>query len=78
MKKYSSLEQIREDKQKSLDKMDRGVERLKSDVRDCFLPSNSIFFESSNKYMKYLGYAISAYKTATNVKGIVNFFKKIF
>lgn len=78
MKKYRSLEEIREDKQEALNRVDRGVDRLKGDVRNCFMPSNSIFFESSNKYMNYLGYAISAYKTATNVKGIVNFFKKIF
>ncbi|MBQ0023578.1 MAG: hypothetical protein KBT29_10120 [Prevotellaceae bacterium] len=75
-KQYKNLAEIRQDKKLTSERVSKGVVRLKSDVKDCFLPSNSIFLDSSNKYMNYIGYAITAYKTASSIKSIINIFKK--
>ncbi|MBP5375609.1 MAG: hypothetical protein J6Y38_04675 [Bacteroidaceae bacterium] len=74
---YDSLEELRSEKEYARRQIDYGVNRLKNDVADYFVyhPEN-IFLESSNKVMNYVGYAISAYKTATAFRTMFGFFSK--
>ena len=51
---------------------------LKNDVTDCFVPAGGPFLSSKNKYMNYIGYAMTAYKTAVNVRGVMKFFAGLF
>ena len=76
-KKYSSLEDIRNEKEHARQQIDYGVSQLKNDVADYFVyHPEHIFLDSSNKYMNYVGYAISAYKTATSFHKIFGIFSK--
>ena len=76
-KRYASLEELRSEKEYTRRQIDYGVDRLKNDVADYFVyhPEN-IFLESSNKVMNSVGYAISAYKTATAFRSMFGFFSK--
>lgn len=75
-KKYTSLNAIRAEKTLARIRIQDGVTRLKNDVTDCFVPTSNVFLSSSNKYMNYIGYAITAYKVATTFKGMFGFFAK--
>lgn len=77
MKQYNTLQDIRNEKAATCRRLDNGIQRLRNDVKDCFVPTNSIFLKSSNKYMNYVGYAITAYKTAMSVRGVYKFFAKL-
>jgi hypothetical protein len=74
--KYTSLEDIRSEKEHTQRQITYGVDRLKNDVTDCFVSPTSIFLRSSNKYMNYIGYGISAYKAFQTFRGVFNFFSK--
>ena len=74
--KYTSLEEIRSAKEKTRRQINYGVDRLKNDVTDCFVSPSSIFLRSSNKYMNYIGYGISAYKAFQTFRGVFNLFSK--
>jgi len=75
--RYASLEDLRNEKEYARQQIDYSVDRLKNDVADYFVyhPEN-LFLESSNKVMNYVGYAISAYKTATAFRTMFGFFSK--
>ena len=75
--RYSSLEELRSEKEYARRQIDYSADRLKNDVADYFVyhPEN-IFLESSNKVMNYVGYAISAYRTATAFRSMFGFFSK--
>ena len=75
-KKYTSPADIRLDKEHERRQIEYGVHKLKNDVEDCFRPKDNFFLNSSNKYMHYIGYAMSAYKVAMTMKGLVGFFSK--
>lgn len=75
-KVYSSLDEIRSEKEHAQRMLKHDVSRLKNDVTDCFVPSNNIFLQSSNKFLNYIGYAIFAYKTAASLKSMFRFFTK--
>lgn len=73
---YYSLEKIRAEKQGLKQQLKADVENLKADVSDCFMPRNQSFLQSPNKYMNYVGYAITIYKTVTTIRGVFKFFSK--
>ena len=73
---FKSLKDIRAEKEHTKRQIRYGVDRVKNDVEDCFVSPSSIFLRSSNKYMNYIGYAISAYKTFTTLKGVFGFFSR--
>ena len=76
-KKYASLEDIRNEKEYARRQIDYGVSQLKNDVADYFVyHPEHIFLDSSNKYMNYVGYVISAYKTVTTFHKLFGFFSK--
>ena len=72
--RYTSLDDIRFEKAEEMRQVKLGVKRLKNDVTEHFVPTNNIFLNSSNKYMNFIGYAITAYMTT--VKGMFRFFSK--
>lgn len=78
MKQFKTLQEIRDEKVVVRRRVKNDVQRLRNDVVDSFVPSNSIFLNSNNKYMNFIGYAITAYKTASSVRGVYNFFAKLF
>lgn len=75
--RYTSLKELRSEKVYTKRQVDYSWDRLKNDVADYFVyhPEN-LFLESSNKVMNYVGYAISAYKTATAFRSMFGFFSK--
>lgn len=76
-KKHSSLEELRAEKQTLRQKMQSDIEQLRADVSDCFMPSNPAFVKSPIKYMNYVGYAITVYKTITTIRGAFKFLSKL-
>lgn len=75
--KYTSLEAIRLEKQKAKRQIEQSTRRLKTDLAENYMPpANSLFRNSSNKYMNYVGYAISAYRTATAFRSVFGFFSR--
>jgi len=73
---YSSLEELRSDKLKVYKRLHQQTKALKKDAMDMVLPSNNIFFTSDYSYMRYIGYAITAYKTFTTFRKISSFFRR--
>ncbi len=75
--RYTSLEDIRNEKERTRRQIDFSVDRLKNDVADYFVyhPEN-FFLDSSNKYMNFVGYAISAYRTSTAFRKFFGFFSR--
>lgn len=74
---FTSLRDIRDEKEYAKQQLENGVDRLKISVADYFVyhPEN-FFLESSNKYMNFVGHAISAYKTVTAFRSAFGFFSK--
>jgi|GEM_PF-998035 hypothetical protein len=73
---YLSLEELRSDKLKVSKRLHQQTKALKKDAMDMVLPSNNIFFTSDYSYMRYIGYAITAYKTFTTFRKISSFFRR--
>lgn len=76
-KKFSSLEELRAEKLALKQKMQSDMDNLKADVSDCFMPRNSAFVKSPIKYMNYVGYAITIYKTIHSIRGVFKFISKL-
>ena len=73
---YLSLEELRADKDKLSRSLRRQSKALKRDAVDVVLPSNNVFFNSDYSYMRFIGYAITAYKTYTAFRKVARFFTK--
>ena len=69
---YATLSEVRAEKAKVSRRLSKGVEKLQSDIVDSFVPDTS-FFDSALPYMKYFGYAVTAYKTARMAKNVMSF-----
>lgn len=74
---YRSLDELRRDKYKVNKALNRESKALKRDAADMVLPSNNVFFSSDYSFMRYIGYAITAYKTYTTFRKFKSFFSKI-
>ena len=73
---YGSLEELRRDKRKVQRSLNREAKALKTDAVDLVLPSNNAYLSSDFNYMRYIGYAITAYKTFNTVRKITGFFAR--
>ena len=73
---YNSLDELRRDKHKVNKALSRETEALKRDAVDMVLPSNNVFFTSDYSFMRYIGYAITAYKSYTTFRTITSFFSR--
>ena len=69
--RYTSLDDIRNEKVEEKKHVKDDMQRLQNDITDYFM-----FLQSSSKYMNYIGYAITAYKTAMTFRGVFRFFSK--
>jgi len=69
---YMTLAELRADRQKVGKKLNKQLEELQEDITNSFLPDDS-YLDSSVPYMKYIGYGLTAYKTAKTVKKVFDF-----
>ena len=76
-KQHTSLSEIRAEKLALKQQMKSDMDNLKADMSDCFKPRNPAFVKSSSKYMNYVGYAITIYKTVTTIRGAFKFISKL-
>lgn len=74
--RYTSLDDIRKEKVEEKKHVKDDMQRLQNDITDYFMPTSNMFLQSSSKYMNYIGYAITAYKTAMTFRGVFRFFSK--
>lgn len=77
-REFSSLAQLREEKQLARRQVEYGARKLRNDVNDVlnFRGPFSSGTASPNKYLSYLGYAFTAFKIASTVMNVVKMFKK--
>ena len=72
---YLTLEELRADKRKVGRKLSTELTQLQDDVVSSFLPERS-YIDSTVPYMRYVGYGLTAYKTAKTVKRLFDFVHK--
>lgn len=75
---YTSLEDLRADKAIVGHRLRRSLAQMQEDVSECFMPSDSLA-ASGNRYMRFFGYGMTAYKAFTTVRkvyGLINKWKK--
>ena len=75
VQKYNSLEELRAEKAVVSRRLNKGVEKLQSDIVDSFVPESSLL-DSAVPYIKYVGYAMTAFKTARMAKNVVCFLRR--
>ena len=76
--KFASLRDLRDEKEHARQQIDYGVSQLKNDVADYFVyHPEHLFLDSSNKYMNYVGYAITAYKVFLTLRKAYSFVSKL-
>ena len=76
-KNYASLQDIRDEKKYAKRQIDNSVNKLKNDVTDYFVYHPEHFFLFfSNKYMRFVGYAISGYRSIAAFREAFGFFSK--
>ena len=77
-KEFSSLRALRAEKQRMKRQLQQNVQMLRADTADCFLPRDrSYFFDSASRYINWMGYALTAYKTYLSVRGAWKFISKL-
>jgi len=76
MRHYSTLSEIQEAKQKERRRLTNSMKGLKSDVLGCVEPAHNSFMDSSNTYLRSLGYGLAAYKWYKTIINFVNYFRK--
>lgn len=62
--KYASLADVRREKERASRQVGYGYDTLKNHVEDYFIAPERFFVQSSNKYVRCVGYAMTAYKAA--------------
>lgn len=72
---YSSLEQLRGDKRRLGKQIRKSMRTIQDGAKQCFLPDAQIA-NSSNKYVRFIGYGLTAWKTAKVVSKVMKLFKK--
>lgn len=73
--RYNTLADLRADKAKVRRRLGNGVNKLQSDITESFVPDSSLL-DSAIPYVKYVGYALTAFKTARNVKNLIGFLRR--
>lgn len=72
---YNTLEELRADKRKLSKQVRKSMRTLQEGAKQYFLP-DSQYVNSSNKYLRFIGYGLTAWKTARTVNRIMKFFRK--
>ena len=73
---YLSLAQLRADKEEARRSLDMGGRKLGNDVNDLVRPQDNFFLNSTNKYLQYIGYTMSAYKVFMTARAIFKGFHR--
>lgn len=76
-KPLTTLEEVRAEKLKCRSNIGKDLHKLRGDITDCFMPTKSLFVNSTNKYLSWIGYGITAYKTFTTMRGFASFLRKL-
>lgn len=74
---YLSLEDIRADKVRAKRLVRRSFDDLRGDVSNCFMPADSMFLNSSNRWLNMIGYGITAYKTFKTFRSVFSFLARL-
>lgn len=70
--RITSIEQLREEKSHLLDEARKVTERMQKRTYAKFAPASDGYFNSGQKFIRLIGYGITAYKTAMMVKKFVS------
>ncbi|MBQ6965896.1 MAG: hypothetical protein IJP82_09450 [Bacteroidaceae bacterium] len=73
--RYASLDEVRAEKLKMKQQVERDAVRLRNGLTDSFMPTNSLMSAPSG-YLRGVGYIIATYKTFMNFKGLFKFLSK--
>ncbi len=72
---YGSLEELRRDKRRLGKHIRKQLKVVQAGVKQTLLPA-SPYMNSSNKYMRFFGYGLTAWNAARIVNRFMNAFKK--
>lgn len=70
--RITSLEQLRDEKQHLLDEARNITQRVQKRAYSRFTPASDSYFNSGQKFIRFIGYGITAYKTAMMIKKFVS------
>lgn len=70
--RITSIEQLREEKNHLLDEARNITERMQKRTYAKFAPASDSYFNSGQKFIRFIGYGITAYKTAMMIKKFVS------
>jgi len=73
---YNSLEELRRDKRRLGNQIHKSFKTVREGVKQSFLPVDEAYLKSSSKYMRFIGYGLTAWKTAKTFNRFVQYFKK--
>lgn len=73
---YNSLEELRRDKRRLGNQIHKSFRTVREGVKQSFLPEDTAYLKSSSKYMRFIGYGLTAWKTAKTFNRFVQYFKK--
>ena len=73
---YGSLDELRRDKRRLSKQIRKSVKTTQEGVKQCLLPTDNAYLNSSSRYMRLIGYGLTAWKTARTVNRFVNYFKR--
>lgn len=73
---YNSLEELRRDKRRIGSDIHKSFKSMREGVKQTFMPAENSYLNSSNKYLRYIGYGLTMWKTARTVNRFVSYFKK--
>lgn len=76
MKHYRTLNAIQEAKQKERRRLTNSMKGLKNDVAGCVEPARNSLMDSSNGYLRSIGYGLAAFKWYKTVINFINYFRK--
>lgn len=72
---YNNLEELREDKLLLSRQIRKSFVAVQEGVKQSFLPADDSYLQSSSRYMRFIGYGLTAWKTARTVNKFIRFFK---
>ena len=73
---YNSLEELRVDKRRLAGSIHNSVKSVREGVKQSLLPSDDTYLNSSSRYLRLIGYGLTAWKTARTVSRFVSYFRR--
>lgn len=75
LESYGSLEELRRDKRRLSKQIRKSMTVVQEGVKQSLFPA-SPYISSSSKYVRFVGYGLTAWNAAKTVNRFVNFFKR--